>query len=326
MPLVAKASIILLLLVLVLVALVQWRAAAREASVEAEFPASGRYIDVKGTQIHVNIAGQGPDIILIHGASGSLRDFTFHLMPKLAESYRVIAVDRPGMGRSERPEGYGGVFNLAAEPPALQAQLLQAATDQLSVTNPIVLGHSYGGAIALAWALERPDTTAGLVLLGAASNPWPGSLGFLYRMNTTLFGSAVAIPLITAFTPHVVIQNTLSEIFAPQQPPEGYMDHFGPDMTLRRSTMRANAQQVNGLKPHIYGMSARYETLTLPVEILHGTEDNTVPMHIHSIPLERQLPNATLTKMRGVGHMPHHADPDAVVAAVDRLAARADLR
>jgi pimeloyl-ACP methyl ester carboxylesterase len=123
-----------------------------------------------------------------------------------------------------------------------------------------------------------------------------------------------------------VIQNTLSEIFAPQQPPEGYMDHFGPDMTLRRSTMRANAQQVGGLKPHIYAMSSRYGTLTLPVEILHGTEDNTVPMHIHSIPLAQQLPNGTLTKMEGVGHMPHHADPAAVVAAVDRLATRAGLR
>jgi pimeloyl-ACP methyl ester carboxylesterase len=314
------------LLSLVLFALVQWRASAREASVEAEFPASGRFIDVDGTRIHMNVSGQGLDVILIHGASGSLRDFTFELVPLLEQNYRVIAVDRPGMGRSERPKGFGGAWNTASEPPALQARLLQAATDQLGVTRPVVVGHSYGGAIALAWALERPDTTGGLVLLGAASNPWPGQLGFLYRMNATVFGSAVAIPLITAFTPHAVIEDTVSEIFAPQKPPQGYMAHFGPDMTLRRSTMRANAQQVNGLKPHITEMAERYHSLTLPVEILHGTEDDTVPMEIHSIPLSLQARGAELTKMEGIGHMPHHADPLAVRAAIERVIERAGLR
>jgi len=326
MQLVVKTFLILMLVSLVLVVLVQWRASVREASVEAEFPASGQFVDVDGTRIHLNVSGQGPDIVLIHGASGSLRDFTFELVSLLEQNYRVIAVDRPGMGRSERPAGYGGAFNTSSEPPALQAQLLQAATDQLGVTQPVVVGHSYGGAIALAWALERPDTTGGLVLLGAASNPWPGRLGFLYRMNATVFGSAVAIPLITAFTPHVVIQNTLGEIFAPQKPPEGYMAHFGPDMTLRRSTMRANAQQVNGLKPHITKMAERYHTLTLPIEILHGTEDVTVPMDIHSIPLSQQAQMAELTRMEGIGHMPHHADPEAVQTAIGRVIERAGLR
>ncbi len=326
MQLVVKIFLGLFLLGLALVALVQWRVTAREAAVEAEFPPSGQFIDVDGTRIHLNITGQGPDIVLIHGASGSLRDFTFDLVPLLEKQYRVIAVDRPGMGRSERPPGYGGAWNTASEPPALQARLLQAAVEQVGATSPVVIGHSYGGAIALSWALEHPDRTRGLVLLGAASNPWPGDLGLLYRLNSTRFGSLVAIPLITAFTPHTVIQNTLSQIFAPQQPPDGYMDHFGPDMTLRRSTMRANAQQVNGLKPHITTMAGQYDQLRLPVEILHGTEDVTVPIDIHSIPLSRQIPTARLTKLEGVGHMPHHAMPEAVGEAIARVIARADLR
>lgn len=324
-PLVVNFSALLLLIGLGLVALVQWRASAREMAVEAQYPPSGQFIDVGGTLIHINVAGQGPDIVLIHGASGSLRDFTLDLATRLAGSYRVIAVDRPGLGRSQRPGGFGGVWSAAAEPPALQAQLLQAATDTVGVKNPIVVGHSYGGAIALAWALERPEDTAALVLLAAASNPWPGSLGPLYRVNSTVVGSAIVIPLITAFTPHAVIEDTLGEIFAPQQPPPDYMQHFGPDMTLRRSTMRANAQQVNALKPYVTEMVTRYPTLSMPVEILHGTEDVTVPMAIHSEPLSRQIPSAELTRMEGIGHMPHHADPEAVVAAIHRAAARAGL-
>lgn len=325
-PLALSTTFILICVVLGFVALVRWRAAAREHAVEAEFPASGQFVDVEGTKIHLKVTGQGPDLVLIHGASGSLRDFTFYLAGRLEDRFRVIAVDRPGLGRSERPVGYGGVFKTAPESPALQARLLQAATDAVGVENPIVLGHSYGGAIALAWALERPEDTAGLVLVSAASNPWKGKLGWLYRVNSSLFGSVVAIPLISAFTPHSTIEKTLGEIFEPQIAPENYMDHFGVDMTLRRKVLRANAQQVNALKPHVREMSTRYSTLKLPVESVHGTLDTIVPLTTHAEPLLSQIPNAALDRLEGVGHMPHHTHPEAVLAAIDRVAARAGLR
>ena len=326
MRLALKAVLICGLVALGLIALVQWRAGAREAAAMKAYPPSGQFVSVDGRNIHLNITGQGPDIILIHGASGSLRDYTFDLAERLSERYRVIAVDRPGLGWSDRPVGYGGVWNTAAEPPRLQARMLQQAADAVGVKKPIVVGHSFGGAVALAWALERPEDTAGLVLLGAASNPWPGKLGAFYRINSTLFGSVVTIPLISAFTPQSIIETTLEGIFEPQTPPSDYLAHFGPEMTLRRSTQRANAQQVNGLRPYIVEMAKLYSSLTLPVEILHGTADDTVPLRIHSEPLSQQLPNAVLTRLEGIGHMPQHADPQATVDAVDRAAMRAGLR
>ena len=63
MQLVVKTFIVLMLVSLVLAVLVQWRASAREASVEAEFPPSGRFIDVDGTKIHLNVSGPWPDRI-----------------------------------------------------------------------------------------------------------------------------------------------------------------------------------------------------------------------------------------------------------------------
>lgn len=324
MPLAVKVALGSLAVVLSVALVVHFLATKRERTAEAQYPPSGRFIDVDGTTIHVKVMGQGSDIILIHGASGSLRDFTFGLVDRLSEDYRVIALDRPGLGWSNRPRGAdsGG----AAEPPRLQARLLQQAVEALNITRPIVVGHSYGGAVALAWALEHPDETAALVLLAAASNPWPGDLGALYRINSTLLGSAVVIPAITALAPNSIIESTTASIFAPQLTPDGYLNHLGPEMSLRRSTLRANAQQVMGLRPHIVEMSKHYPTLTLPVEILHGTDDTTVPLKIHSEPLARQIPGAVLTRLEGVGHMPHHADPEAVLAAIDRAATRAGLR
>jgi pimeloyl-ACP methyl ester carboxylesterase len=73
-------------------------------------------------------------------------------------------------------------------------------------------------------------------------------------------------------------------------------------------------------------MSPLYPQITIPVEIVHGDADVTVPLAIHSEPLSRLVPDAHLTVLHGVGHMPHHIYPDTVIAAIDRAAARAGLR
>lgn len=95
---------------------------------------------------------------------------------------------------------------------------------------------------------------------------------------------------------------------------------------MRRSTLRDNAMQVSGLKPHVTRMAEEYPALDLPVELLHGTADTIVPAAIHAIPLSQRLPDANLVLVDGMAHMPHHTHPDEVAAAIDRAARRAGLR
>lgn len=314
------ANLALALLTVALLAggvlLIDRRADLREAEAETKYGPTGELIDVDGTAVHALVTGQGPDLVLIHGASGNLRDFTFDLVEPLSRRYRVIALDRPGLGWTEGLHARG-------ESPRAQARLLQLAADRLGVTRPLVLGHSFGGAVALAWALERPDQTAGLVLLGAVSNPWPGGLDTLYHVNASWLGGRLVVPLITAFAPLSRVHAALEAIFRPQPVPMGYARHIGAGLTLRRDSLRANARQIITLRPQVVEMSEHYHTLAMPLEILHGEADTIVPLEVHSEPLSRQAPDANLVRMPGVGHMPHHADPDAVIAAVDRAAARA---
>lgn len=291
----------------------------REAQAEAGHGPVGQLLDVDGTTVHALVQGEGPDLVLIHGASGNLRDFTFSLVTPLARDFRVIALDRPGMGWTQSLGNYG-------ESPREQARLLQRATDQLGVQTPIVLGHSYGGAVSLAWALERPEETAALVLLGAVTHPWPGGIDLLYRINANPLGGALLPPLLTAVAPQSRVDSALEAIFAPQPVPQGYGRQVGAGLTLRRDSLRANARQLAGLKAAVTEMSRHYDDLTMPAELLHGEEDTIVGLTIHSEPLSRQMPDAVLTRMPGVGHMPHHADPQAVIAAVYRAAERAGLR
>lgn len=302
-------------------------AAEREAEAVEAHPPSGRFVDVDGITVHARIEGSGPDLVLLHGAGGSLRDFTFDLMPRLAERYRVIALDRPGHGFTDRAgEQYRGIWAKEGESPAVQARLLQRAADELDVDRPIVLGHSYGGAVAMAWGMERPDRTAALVVVSGVTMPWEGPLGWRYTVNAGRIGAATVVPLITAFATRGQADEVLQAIFSPQSVPDGYADHFGLTLSMRRKALRANARQVSSLKPHIVEMSQRYGELTLPVELIHGGEDGIVPASVHARRAVERLPNADLTVLEGIGHMPHHVRPEAVLDAVDRAARRAGLR
>lgn len=288
-----------------------WRASARETAAEADYPPSGQFVAVDGKRLHYEISGHGPDLVMIHGASGSLRDLTFSLRDRLTDRYRVTVVDRPGLGHSDP---------IADTSLRAQARHIRAGLAHLGVTEPVVLGQSYGGAVALGWALEGGPRA--LVLVGSPSLPWPGKLDPWYRLTDTWPGRHLAIPLASAFVPQSYLSAATAAVFAPDPVPEGYEAHLGAALTLRRETLAANTMQINSLRAELVAMESRYPTLSLPVELIHGTADTIVPLHIHSHPLSRLLPNAALTAIPGAGHMPHHSQADAVIRAIDRAALR----
>ena len=288
-----------------------WRASAREAAAEAAYPPSGQFLTVEGLRLHYEMSGSGPDLVMIHGASRSLRDLTFALRDRLTDRYRVTVIDRPGLGHSDP---------LADTSLRAQARAIKAAMAQLGVTDPVVLGQSYGGAVALAWAMEGGPHA--LVLVGSPSMPWPGTLDLWYRVTATPIGRALAIPLAAAFVPQSYVSAATTAVFAPDPVPPGYETHLGSAMALRRETLTANTAQVNALRAELVTMEPRYPTLALPVELIHGTADTIVPLTIHSGPLSGLLPNVRLTVIDGAGHMPHHAHADTVIAAINRAALR----
>ncbi|WP_339112960.1 alpha/beta hydrolase [Thioclava sp. GXIMD2076] len=293
------------------------KAEHREARAEARYPPTGTMVTLAdgphaGQIVHVKVEGpeDAPQIVLIHGASGSLRDMTFRLAPALVEDHRLFIVDRPGFGYSQPMED-DSIFQ--------QAAVLRQAVDQLGAKTPMVLGHSYGGAVALAWATQAPDSLSSLVLLSAASQTWEGDLPWLYKLTAPPLGQTLAVPLITAWAPESAVTSAVEEVFEPEAMPDGYIAHFGPDMTLRRVTMRANARQRAHLKAEIAQMVPDYGKVSVPVELLHGDQDTTVGLEIHSRPTARALPHARLTVLKGAGHMIEQTRVPDVLEAIKRL-------
>lgn len=123
--------------------------------------AKGRYASVNGLKMYYEIHGSGRPLVLLHGAFGTIDTDFGKLLPRLAKTRRVIAVEQQAHGRTadiDRPLTYEQLANDVAG-------LLQ----QLKITNADFLGYSLGGAVAVQLAIQRPDLVRKLVFAGGAA-------------------------------------------------------------------------------------------------------------------------------------------------------------
>ena len=285
-----------------------WRAA------EGACPPHGAFVQVRGSRLHYVEQGAGPAVVLVHGASGNLRDMTLALADRLAASHRVLAFDRLGYGYSGRPGG-------SWPDPAVQASYLREALAALGVERPVLVGHSWAGALALAYALSWPRELQGVVTISPASHPWPGGVA-LYRR-------AAQLPWLGALLSRTVLwplgqrmaEPGLRAVFHPQLPPEGYRRASGIDLLFRPAQFRADAQDVGRLSRFLVEQSARYAELATPLTILVGTRDGIVSPRRHAHALHAQVPGSRLVVLEGAGHALHHAHADAVAVEIAALAA-----
>lgn len=271
---------------------------------------------VEGVPIAFRRMGRGPAVALIHGASSNLSDMTFRLAPALAARHTVFAFDRPGHGESGWPARGG-------ESLSAQARLLRGALERAGVGRAYVIGHSYGGAVGLAWALDAPRGVAGLMVIGAPSHGWRGRGGVMNALiDTPVLGAALAGSLRHLVTPGLAARIT-DRVFAPQPAPEGYLDHFDLDLMLDPACLRHNARQIAALRRALEPMARRYPEMVPPLAIVHGDADPTVSFGGHAQRLAAAVPGARLTRLAGIGHMPHHVALPEVLGAFARLRARA---
>jgi pimeloyl-ACP methyl ester carboxylesterase len=290
--------------------------------IEAAHPPSGRFVEVEGGRLHVLDLGRpeaGADfahpwpVVLVHGASGNLGDLRLALGDRLARTRRVVLVDRPGHGWSDRP---GGPQDAS---PARQAALIAQALERLGVDRFVLLGHSLGGAVATAFALAYPERVAGLVLLAPVTHPWTGPLAWHYRLTARplvgrIFAHAVALPL-----GELLLERGAREVFAPQPMPPDYLRRAGIRLLLRPAEFIANAQDVGVLRAFVTAQASRYGEIAVPTVILTGDADTTVSPTLHSRAFVSMLPRAKLVILPGIGHMPQHVATDEVVAAIDSV-------
>ncbi|MET3890179.1 pimeloyl-ACP methyl ester carboxylesterase [Bosea sp. OAE506] len=306
---------VLLLAVIAAAGLILW-SESLGAQAARRYPPTGSFVSFDSGRLHYRERRpDGPSrgtVVLIHGASSSHADMLTTLGPELAH-YRIVAFDRPGHGWSDRLDGD------AMADPARQAAALMRGIDAIVPERFVLVAHSLGGAASTRIALERPDRLRGLVLLGAVTHPWPGGIAWYHHLTVwpvigPLFTRLVGVPAASG-----LLEGGAQSVFAPRPVTPGYLEAAQITLLLRPATFRANSQDIAATLDFVTSQVPRYREMQVPVIAITGDSDAIVSPVIHSAAIARQVPQGRFVLLPGVGHMPHHAAPEIVAAAVDEL-------
>jgi pimeloyl-ACP methyl ester carboxylesterase len=251
----------------------------------------GQHVPVEGTEVRYLQAGAGPDVLLVHGSPGT--------------------VDRLGHGYS------GGAKR--PHTPAENATLALGVIRALGLRDVVFVGHSYGGATALALALREPPEVRAFVVVGTRAYG-PISVDPLFRvLALPVLGKGVAA--------------ALAPLTGPGRVEAGVRGAFGPnadaipaDFVARRTLLWTRptvavtlSQERTTLSESLAAQSPRYPTIRKPLVVVCGEQDTNVE---DSRRLAREVPGARLVLLPNTGHYVQYARPEVVVAAVEDAAGR----
>jgi pimeloyl-ACP methyl ester carboxylesterase len=278
---------------------------------------SGDFVSVDGVKLHYVSAGTGRPVVLIHGNPGSHHDYTMSVFEKLSRSFHVIAFDRPGHGFSERHDS----FDTTVE---VQAALIREALLKLSIKKPILVGHSWGGSLALAAAVAYEDEFSGIVLLAPAAYP---------NVNVEWWSLLPHIPVLGKFIVHAltpligraIVKVTLKEAYHPQPVPKDYAEQSA-EMWTNPERMSAYAYDERTLRSSLEILSPKYSDINLPVVIVTGSNDLLLDPHTHAYPLHKTISGSELVVLPQTGHQLPQTRPDSVIDAIETAWRAADIR
>jgi pimeloyl-ACP methyl ester carboxylesterase len=267
-----------------------------------------RHVTIHGHEVGYRRAGAGEPILLIHGLAGDSRTWK-DVMPALAERYGVIAPDLLGHGESAKPMGD---YSLGAHASGLR-DLLGA----IGVSRATIVGHSFGGGVAMQLAYQHPELCDRLVLVGS------GGLGrevsVLLRL-VTLPGAEYFMPLV--FPRCVADRGTdvsrflhrrglraprLGEIW------RSYTSLAGAEN--RKAFVRTIRTVIEPTGQTVSALDRLYLAAHLPTLIVWGTNDQIIPV-AHAHVANEAIPGSRLELLDGVGHFPHTEAPERFLAVL----------
>ncbi|MEO7995856.1 MAG: alpha/beta fold hydrolase BchO [Gemmatimonadaceae bacterium] len=265
-----------------------------------------RFVDAAGLRWHVQIAGDGPTIVLLHG-SGAATHTWRDVLPLLAKSFTVVAMDLPGHGFTSRPDASSmSIDNMSA--------LVRGLLRMLDVTPHAMVGHSAGGAIALWLASEWP--TASVVGINAALAP-PNVLMSLLTPGVELLTHSGLTGLLTAklaesdFVFESLMKSTGSVISKEQ-------------LALYRTfaTSREHAGAVMSMFANwdLNALARKLPSVVNAVSLIVGLRDEWVPA-ADTARIARSLRNATLIEIPNAGHLAHEELPVRVCEIINEVVA-----
>ena len=295
-----------------LTGLAVWRAQRTIAQIESRFPPGAEFVTVDGHRLHVRQTGPatGPAILVLHGAASNLEEPYLALSGALSDE-RVIWLDRPGLGWSDRPAGDWT--------PEREASLIARFLDTLDTGPVTVIGHSWGGAITLRLAMDHPGHVAGIVLVAPALSAWIGDAAWFNAASFWPVLGPIITWLIVPLTGERQAASGAVKAFHPEPMPDGYVEASALPLLLRPRSWQANSRDMMRVNVHLDAQETRYAEIAHPTVVLAGKADTVLWSHRHGGMVAERMPRATLRWISGAGHNLHHHHPAAVHDAVTEV-------
>jgi len=260
-----------------------------------------------------NQAAEKQALVYIHGKLGSANDIIYSpLKQKLEEQFALFAYDRPGSGHSLERDGYW-----SWSPDDFSEHLNELLNTEELTEPAILLAHSWGGAIALSYALRYPEKVRGMVLLAPAAYPWPGRFA---TSPSDWFVSSYVLSefyLRTVFVPlgKVFGKSVAEAVFSPSPLPQPFIKHVFP-LALQPAAFQMAARDTMELREALKKQSIHYPRIESPTIILSSPNDTVVPPQIHGGPLSEALPRGEIRYVENVGHNFIYTASDSIIEAV----------
>jgi len=258
----------------------------------------------------VHQTGQGPDVLFIHASIGNLEDFEAVL--PLLKNYRVTTFDRIGHGYSSMPPKKANIEN--------NALYTSTLIKKLKLKNVTVVGHSYGGSIALQMALNNDPNIRSLVLLAPAGYSLTPTSDLEHLLATPVIG----LGLLRIFQPFIAeqqLREKLTTSLIPNQLllPDGFIN---TRITLWNNpgVLFTRTQQTSVVTAELNEMQRHYENIVLPVTIFIGSEEQHNDITIGCHLLNDRLADSELIVIKGAGHYLQYKDPLIISKAIKRAA------
>jgi pimeloyl-ACP methyl ester carboxylesterase len=265
-------------------------------------PALGeaKIFDYGGVRINYYETGQGPPLILLHGFGASAYSWRF-LAPALARDHRVLTIDLKGYGLSAKPED--GQYAIRD-----QADMVAAFIRARDLHDLVVMGHSMGGGVTLMAYLkvagDEPARIKKLVLIDSAGYPQKMPL-FIWLAKVPGLGSVGGQLISPRFATTMALRKCY---YHKDRITDEQIDAYAYYGSLpgAREALVATARQI--VPEDIAAVTSRYQTISVPVLIIWGAEDEVVPVSLgHNF--KRDIPNSELVILPDCGHIPLEEEP-----------------
>jgi magnesium chelatase accessory protein len=274
---------------------------------------ASRFVNAAGLTWHVQISGQGPVLLLLHGTGASTHSWR-HLEPFLRPHFTVVALDFPGHGFTQSPPPE--LLTLPGMAASI-AELLRV----MNVAPEFAAGHSAGAAVISRMTLDGQITPRGLISLNGALVPFGG----------------VATHFFAPLAKFLFINPLISRLFAWKGQEAATIDHV-----IRSSGSTIDAEGLEFYRRlvsspgHIsaaLGMMANWELealhkelprLGVPLLLIAGQNDKTIGPE-EAFAIQALIPSAKVHVLRGLGHLAHEERADDVAALMLDFAHAIDL-